>query len=130
METTQQRKRIWIAHRPYNQEVRVVVHYSPIDGLWTVEQGKREVIRCSHLCLRDVEFDHITWKIMGFIATFKELRDMHDVMGHDENTCFETVSVESCKDGYCDELNIFIDRCPYLDMVSYDHESMLAIYPN
>ena len=119
--------RLWIAHRPYKQDEKVSVEYDPFSELWRVSQGKIEVILCSHLCLRNVEY-HDKGIVSGYIATFQETRVLHWDMGHADDDIFdyECLSFDG-KRWVIEEGKSQIEKSDYADMSAVEENQILAI---
>lgn len=123
-------EKMWIARKPYDESRPVRVHYDAFADLWSVEQDEEEIILCSHLCLRDAVFskpdDYESYLIEGFIATFKELRDMQrDVI--DDNDCYDYICVEFDGNVWTNPDGIPMHRADYLDMCVWEENKILAI---
>lgn len=121
--------RIFHIHCKVDVKKRVTAYRCLIDGLWTVEQEGKTIITCSNLFLRDVIFNHKEGTISGNLSSCNEIKKLHELAGHDKDECFMSKIISLDMDGFKVRGDL-IDDCPFLDMVSDDELSLIAIYPN
>lgn len=124
-------KKIWIVRRPYDTDSQAIVQHFPIDGLFRVEQNGKLCVVCSHLILKDVFFDKKGGTVRGYIATVKQLDNLHDRDKHGGNDYYPYRVLDfSITRGFVDESGRSVVWAEYLDMVATDQPSMIAIYPS
>jgi hypothetical protein len=123
--------KLWIAHRPYDESRHVIAEYDPFCELWRVKQKKTghaeydEVILASHLCIREAKY-HAGGKISGYIITFKQLRDLHYDLGHDDDDVFRYDCLEFDGERWvCDGVPIL--KSHFADCGAWEETKILAI---